>query len=183
MAARRRAAKITKIEGFGLPGGLAASSGLGGFVGWLAFARIARLARLGQNGAILTKLLEALMNKLVAIAALGLIAGTAAGCQTPEQSSFQASNVCVAAGLHPGTAAYSRCYSANYANLRYNSQEAENAAVAGAALGVAGGALAGAAIANSGPYYYGGGWGPGWGYRPYGYGYGWGRPCGWGGCW
>ncbi len=83
------------------------------------------------------------MKKLVAIAVLGVIAGAAAGCQTPEQSSMQASNVCMASGLHPGTHAYQRCYAANYANLRANSQQAENAAVAGAALGVAGGALAG----------------------------------------
>ena len=76
---------------------------------------------------------------------------------------MQASNVCMASGLHPGTHAYQRCYAANYTNLRANSQQAENAAVAGAALGVAGGALAGAAIANSNGYYYGG-YGPGWGY-------------------
>ncbi len=116
------------------------------------------------------------MKKLLAIAVLGLIAGAASGCQTPEESSMQASNVCMAAGLHPGTHAYRRCYAANYTNLRANSQQAENAAVAGAALGVAGGALAGAAIANSNGYYYGGygGWGPGWGYGP---------RCGWGGCW
>jgi len=119
------------------------------------------------------------MKRLVAISVLGLIAGAAAGCQTPEQSSMQASNVCMAAGLHPGTSAYRRCYAANYANLRANSQQAENAAVAGAALGVAGGALAGAAIANSGPYY--GGYGPGWGWGPRPY-Y-WGPRCGWGGCW
>ena len=107
------------------------------------------------------------MKKLVAIAVLGVIAGAASGCQTPEQSSMQASNVCMASGLHPGTHAYQRCYAANYTNLRANSQQAQNAAVAGAALGVAGGALAGAAIANSNGYYYGG-YGPGWGY-------GWGR--------
>ena len=118
------------------------------------------------------------MKRFVAVAVLGLIAGAAGGCQTPEQSSMQASNVCMASGLRPGTAAYRRCYAANYANLRANSEQAQNAAIAGAALGVAGGALAGAAIANSGPYYYGG-WGPGWGYRPY---Y-WGPRCGWGGCW
>jgi hypothetical protein len=115
------------------------------------------------------------MKKLVAIAVLGVVAGAAGGCQTPEQSSMQASNVCMASGLHPGTHAYQRCYAANYTNLRANSQQAENAAVAGAALGVAGGALAGAAIANSNGYYYGG-YGPGWGY-------GWGPRCGWGGCW
>jgi hypothetical protein len=108
------------------------------------------------------------MKKLVAIAVLGVIAGAAAGCQTPEQSSMQASNVCVASGLHPGTKAYGRCYAANYTNLRANSEQAQNAAIAGAALGVAGGALAGAAIANSNGYYYGGGWGP---------------SCGYGGCW
>ena len=116
------------------------------------------------------------MKRLVAIGVLGLIAGAAAGCQTPEQSSMQASDVCMASGLHPGTKAYQRCYAANFSNLRANSQQAQNAAVAGAALGVAGGALAGAAIANSNNYYYGG-WGPGWG-RP-----GWGPRCGWGGCW
>ena len=99
------------------------------------------------------------MKSFVAISVLGLIAGAAAGCQTPEQSSMQASNVCMAAGLHPGTKAYQRCYAANYVNLRANSEQAQNAAIAGAALGVAGGALAGAAIANSNTYYYGG-WGP-----------------------
>ncbi len=72
---------------------------------------------------------------------------------------MQASNVCMAAGLHPGTKAYQRCYAANYVNLRANSEQAQNAAIAGAALGVAGGALAGAAIANSNTYYCGG-WGP-----------------------
>jgi hypothetical protein len=107
------------------------------------------------------------MKKLVAIAVLGVIAGAVAGCQTPEQSSMQASNVCVASGLRPGTKAYRRCYAANYTNLRVNSEQAQNAAIAGAALGVAGGALAGAAIANSNGYYYGG-WGP---------------SCGYGGCW
>ena len=117
------------------------------------------------------------MKKLVAIAVLGVIAGAASGCQTPEELSMQASNVCMASGLHPGTKAYRRCYAANYTNLRANSQQAENAAVAGAALGVAGGALAGAAIANSNGYYYGGYGGYG------GYGPGWGPSCGWGGCW
>ena len=56
------------------------------------------------------------MKRLVAISVLGLIAGAAAGCQTPEQSSMQASNVCMAAGLHPGTKAYQRCYATNFAN-------------------------------------------------------------------
>jgi hypothetical protein len=73
------------------------------------------------------------MKRLVAIALLGLIAGAAAGCQTPEESSMQASNVCLASGLHPGTKAYRRCYAANYMTLRANSEQAQNAALAGAA--------------------------------------------------
>jgi hypothetical protein len=84
------------------------------------------------------------------------------------------SNVCIASGLRPGTKAYQRCYGANYMNLRANSEQAQNAAIAGAALGLAGGAIAGAAIANSNNYYYGG-WGP---RRYY-----WGGRCRWGGCW
>jgi hypothetical protein len=137
--------------------------------GWRGIARMAEFQReIGEA-----------MKRVVAIAALGLIAGAAAGCQTPEESSMQASNVCIASGLRPGTKAYQRCYAANFSNLRANSQSAQNAAIAGAALGVAGGAIAGAAIANSNQsYYYGPGWGPGWGAGP-----GWGPRCGWGGCW
>ncbi len=83
-----------------------------------------------------------------------LIALPLAGCQTPQESASRAEDTCSAQGIRPGTARYKRCVQATYSANRQQAQEASNAAVAGAAVGVLGGALAGAAIANDGGYYH-----------------------------
>jgi hypothetical protein len=84
------------------------------------------------------------------------LAAPLSACQTPEESAMNAEATCSEQGLRPGTERYRRCVNATYRNNRIQSQQAENAAVAGAAVGVIGGALVGAAIAddNDGYYYH-----------------------------
>ena len=86
---------------------------------------------------------------------LGATALALAGCQSPEQSMANAQSVCLETGLKPGTRAYARCTNASYRNNVAQSNAAANQAVAGAAVGVIGGA---AIAASARPSYYCG-WG------------------------
>jgi hypothetical protein len=95
---------------------------------------------------------------------LALVIGTVAavgfalaGCQTAEQSMVNAENVCIESGLKPGTKAYARCTNANYRNNVAQSNAAASQVAVGAAAGVIGGAVVGAAAAH--PGYYCRGWG------------------------
>lgn len=101
----------------------------------------------------------------VMIAVLG--GASLTGCQSTEQSAYNAAVTCNAAGLRPGTRAFSRCSNVAYAQNRAQSDQATAAAATGLAVGVLGGAVAGAALSR--PYY--GGYGYGYGYRPYYGGY------------
>ena len=87
--------------------------------------------------------------------AIGLFAISTilSSCQTPEESATNAEMTCSAQGLRPGTERYRRCVGVTYSANRQQSQQAENAAVAGVAAGVIGGVLVGAAIDNHHGYY------------------------------
>lgn len=93
---------------------------------------------------------------------VGLVAATLAGCQTPQESLADATDVCRSSGYRPGTRAYADCLSGTYAQNRRASQETGNAIATGVVAGVVGGAIVGAAAR---PYGYG------YGYRRYGYGW------------
>jgi hypothetical protein len=86
-------------------------------------------------------------NVMAAVGILALMVPLA-GCQTPEESATNAEMTCRSQGLRPGSARFERCVGATYAGNRRQSQQAENAAVAGVAAGVIGGALVGAAVSN-----------------------------------
>ncbi len=89
----------------------------------------------------------------VITSSLFAIATILSGCQTPEQSASNAEMTCQAQGLRPGTERYSRCVGTTYQANRNQAQQAENQAAAGAAVGIIGGALVGAAIADDHHYY------------------------------
>ncbi|MBS7697875.1 MULTISPECIES: hypothetical protein [unclassified Chelatococcus] len=74
-----------------------------------------------------------------------------AGCQSAQDSMVDAEFTCQEAGLRPGTRAFERCANVNYSRNRQQSQDAANAVALGAAAGVIGGAVIGAASA---PRYY-----------------------------
>jgi hypothetical protein len=116
--------------------------------------------------------------RIVFVAAM--LACGLAGCQTPTESYASAEDVCMQTGARPGTRAFQRCVSANYAANRRASQETANAVAAGATAGLVGGAVI---AAGSGPYYGSGYYyGPGY-YGPHYGGYyrhGWCRGYG---CW
>lgn len=59
---------------------------------------------------------------------------------------------CEAAGLRPGSRGFERCTNVNYDRNRRQSQDAANAVAVGAAAGVIGGAIVGAAASQ--PTYY-----------------------------
>lgn len=87
----------------------------------------------------------------------GVFSMLLAGCQSPEESMYNAERVCRDSGLKAGTKAYQRCVDASYDNNRRQSEQATNAAVIAGAAGVVGGAV----IANNSrsryygrPYYY-----------------------------
>ncbi|HEY0219921.1 MAG TPA: hypothetical protein VGC26_09190 [Afipia sp.] len=69
-----------------------------------------------------------------------------ASCQTPQESADDAQMRCSASGLNPGTAKYRRCVDINYSRNREQAKQAENTAAVGAAAGLVGGVLLGAAI-------------------------------------
>jgi hypothetical protein len=104
------------------------------------------------------------MRMVLAAAALAAIVS---GCQTTQESAVNADMTCREAGLRPGSAAFNRCTAAAYNSNRRQADQATNAVVAGAAVGVLGGALVGAAASR-----------PSYGYRGYGYG-----RCNAYGCW
>ncbi len=87
-----------------------------------------------------------------------LLAGVAAvllaGCQSADESMYNAESVCRQSGLKPGTSRYQRCVDASYQNNRRQSEQATNAAVIAGVAGLAGGAIA---ASNNNSYYYGGG--------------------------
>jgi hypothetical protein len=86
---------------------------------------------------------------------LGASALVLAGCQTAEQSMVNAESVCLETGLKPGTGAYARCKNAGYRQNVAQSDASAGQAMAGAAVGVIGGA---AIAASARPSYYCG-WG------------------------
>jgi hypothetical protein len=91
----------------------------------------------------------------LAIIIVGLAGVTLAGCQTAEQSMANAESVCIESGLRPGSKGYARCANAGYRNNVAQSNAAASQAMAGAAVGVIGGA---AIAASARPSYYCG-WG------------------------
>lgn len=90
---------------------------------------------------------------LTGLACLALLSGLAS-CQTAQESATSAEMTCKAQGLKTGTKRYETCVSATYQSNRQQSQQAENNAVAGAALGVIGGAVLGASLDHHHPRYY-----------------------------
>lgn len=74
------------------------------------------------------------------------------GCQTAQESASRAQMTCKAQGLKAGTKRYDRCVNATYQSNRQQTQKAENTAVAGAAIGLVGGAVLGATL-NDHRYY------------------------------
>lgn len=105
---------------------------------------------------------------ITAVTVVALAGASLAGCQSTQESAYNAAVTCNAAGLRPGSRAFSRCSNVAYAQNRAQSDQATAAAAAGLAVGVLGGALAGAAISRPYGGYYGGYWG---GYRPWNYYY------------
>jgi len=99
------------------------------------------------------------------LAAVGAVTLLLAGCQSADESMYNAERVCRESGLKVGTKAYQRCVDASYDNNRRQSEQATNAAVLGTVAGVVGGAAIASANNRRG-YYYG---------RPYYY-----RCRGWG---
>ena len=97
------------------------------------------------------------MRLAITIGLVGLVGLGLAGCQSTEQSMASAQSVCLEAGLRPGTKAFERCTNASFRNNVAQSNAAANQAVAGAAIGVLGGAAIGAAASR--PRYYCHGWG------------------------
>ncbi|RWX76791.1 hypothetical protein EPK99_14030 [Neorhizobium lilium] len=93
-----------------------------------------------------------LKKAIVGTMSLIMVAGLAS-CQTPQESATSAQMTCNAQGLRAGTRQYDRCVGATYQSNRVQAQQAENNAVAGAALGVVGGAVLGASL-NDHPHYY-----------------------------
>ncbi len=89
---------------------------------------------------------------IVGALSLVMVAGLSA-CQTPQESATSAEMTCNAQGLKAGTRQYQRCVGATYQSNRQQAQQAENNAVAGAALGVVGGAVLGASLNNHHHYY------------------------------
>lgn len=75
------------------------------------------------------------------------------GCQTAQESASSAQMTCKAQGLKAGTKRYDRCVGATYQSNRQQAQQAENTAVAGAAIGLVGGAVLGASLNNHNHYY------------------------------
>ena len=96
---------------------------------------------------------EKMLRKVIVGAlSLVMVAGLSA-CQTPQESATSAEMTCNAQGLKAGTRQYQRCVGATYQSNRQQAQQAENNAVAGAALGVVGGAVLGASLNNHHHYY------------------------------
>ncbi|MBB3808895.1 hypothetical protein [Pseudochelatococcus contaminans] len=93
-----------------------------------------------------------------AVLILGAVSLILAGCQSTEESMYSAERVCLNAGLKPGSRAFDRCANAAYDENRRQSDQAATAVAVGAAAGVIGGAVVGAAAAQPRGYYYG--WGP-----------------------
>lgn len=84
--------------------------------------------------------------------ALVIIVGLS-GCQTAQESAASAEMTCKAQGLKVGSKRYDKCVGATYQSNRQQAQQAENNAVAGAAIGVVGGAVLGAALNDHHHYY------------------------------
>jgi hypothetical protein len=84
----------------------------------------------------------------------GALALALAACQTAQDSAVEAEFTCRDAGLRPGTRAYDRCVNATYARYRRQSDQDASQVAVGAAAGLVGGAVLGAATAPRHRYYY-----------------------------
>ncbi|NTF11062.1 hypothetical protein G6L37_34215 [Agrobacterium rubi] len=88
----------------------------------------------------------------VGVCSLVMVVGLS-GCQTAQESASSAQMTCKSQGLKAGTKRYDRCVSATYQSNRQQAQQAENTAVAGAAIGLVGGAVLGASLNDHHHYY------------------------------
>ncbi|MBP1849528.1 hypothetical protein [Rhizobium halophytocola] len=94
-----------------------------------------------------------MISKILAGLSCLVLLGGLTSCQSAQESATSAQMTCSAQGLKPGTSRYEKCVGATYQSNRQQSQQAENAAVAGAAVGVIGGAVLGASLDRHHHYY------------------------------
>lgn len=85
---------------------------------------------------------------------VGAVALALAGCQSAEQSYYDAKSTCSSAGLKAGTARYNKCVDAAYNTNRRNAQQSSNAAAVGIAAAAVGGAVIGSTTSRRSYRYY-----------------------------